>query len=95
MARIFAPPKPRTVHVQVPSEAPPPPTPAAPLAPPRPLTTPAVQLDPPPADLDPNRAAERSLLRRSTGRAGTVLTSWRGLLAPGALAPRRKSLLGE
>lgn len=40
-------------------------------------------------------AAEQNLLRRSTGRAGTVLTGWRGVLAPGALAPARKTLLGE
>lgn len=95
MARILAPPKPRTVYVQVPSEPPPAPDPAPPLAPPRPLTAPATDLEPPPADLDPGRASERSLLRRATGRSGTVLTSWRGLLAPGAFAPRRKSLLGE
>lgn len=39
--------------------------------------------------------AEQNLLRRATGRAGTVLTGWRGVLAPGTLAPARKKLLGE
>ena len=39
--------------------------------------------------------AEQNLLRRATGRAGTVLTGWRGILGPGSLAPARKKLLGE
>lgn len=95
MARIFAPPKPRTAHVQIPSAPPPAPEPAAPPAPPRPLSAPAAPVDPLPPDQDPATAGERSLLRRAAGRAGTVLTSWRGLLAPGAFAPRRKNLLGE
>jgi hypothetical protein len=40
-------------------------------------------------------AGETSLLRRASGRAGTIATGWRGILLPGALAPTRKSLLGE
>jgi len=40
-------------------------------------------------------AGETSLLRRTSGRAGTIATGWRGILQPGALAPTRKSLLGE
>jgi hypothetical protein len=40
-------------------------------------------------------AGETSLLRRASGRAGTIATGWRGILLPGALAPARKSLLGE
>ncbi|MCW9039553.1 MAG: hypothetical protein OQJ76_03575 [Rhodospirillales bacterium] len=57
---------------------------------------------PPPLPVD-NSAAEEARLRlenlrrRRRGRAATIATSERGLLAPGgdAPAPRRKSLLGE
>ncbi len=35
------------------------------------------------------------LLRRSRGRAGTILTGFRGLLESSGSAPARKSLLGE
>lgn len=38
---------------------------------------------------------EQSLLKRSRGRAGTVLTSFRGLLSDSANTARRKTLLGE
>lgn len=86
MSRLLAAPKPRPTAIT------PAPTPA--IAPP-PATgplTPAPPAAPAPPDLT---APERDLLRRGSGRAGTVLTGWRGLLAPGALAPRRKNLLGE
>ncbi|AWK87586.1 hypothetical protein [Azospirillum thermophilum] len=49
----------------------------------------------PAASPDPAAVAERALERRSRSTAGTVLTSWRGILDLNALSPRRKSLLGE
>ncbi|AUN31814.1 hypothetical protein C0V82_11320 [Niveispirillum cyanobacteriorum] len=85
MARLVSTPKPRAVAVAAPA------TPAvtAPTA-----TTPAAVATPANTATGPT-AGEQSLLRRATGRAGTVLTGWRGVLAPGALAPARKTLLGE
>lgn len=86
LARLVSSPKPRaaTVAAAAPATAmaasPLPPVAAATLA---------------PVAGVPATAAEQSLLRRATGRAGTVLTGWRGVLAPGALAPARKTLLGE
>lgn len=55
---------------------------------------------PPPTPApDPEAAARderiKLLARRRRGRAGLIATSERGALAPGALAPLRKSLLGE
>lgn len=59
---------------------------------PSPSAAPAVAVS---APVDAVTSAEQSLLHRTAGRAGTVLTGWRGVLAPGALAPARKKLLGE
>lgn len=81
LARLVSAPKPRVVSV------------AAPAAPPAPAPA-TVTTAPIPAASGPT-PGEQSLLRRATGRAGTVLTGWRGVLAPGALAPARKTLLGE
>jgi hypothetical protein len=36
-----------------------------------------------------------ALARQRAGRAGTIVTSARGLLVPTEAAPQRKSLLGE
>lgn len=96
MARLFSSPKPRAdLRATLPTTAPPPTVPLPP--PPTPLRVDLPGPDPaaPSPDQDPALAAERNLLRRAGGRAGTVLTSWRGLLAPGIFAPRRRSLLGE
>ncbi|MBI1208469.1 MAG: hypothetical protein GC191_14440 [Azospirillum sp.] len=46
------------------------------------------------------QAAAEALARRSRGVSGTVLTSWRGVVEPGAFElnaalPQRKRLLGE
>lgn len=89
MARLISSPKPRTAALP----AKPPLAPAVPAAPvaPVPVAVPASAVPAP----DPDAEAERSLLRRSAGRAGTVLTSWRGVLTPGAYAPVRRRLLGE
>lgn len=89
MARLISSPKPR--RAALPATPPPaPPVPAAPAAP-----TPVAVPTSTGAAPDPDAEAERSLLRRSAGRAGTVLTSWRGVLTPGAYAPVRRRLLGE
>ncbi len=89
MARLVSAPKPRA------ADAPP----AVPLpAPPTPLLPSATATAEAAAAVEEGAAltvGERSLLRRAGGRAGTVLTGWRGILTPGALAPSRKSLLGE
>jgi len=58
---------------------------------------------PPPASLPPpephgptpDAAAEAAQGQRARSRLGTIATSWRGVLDPGALMPVRKSLLGE
>lgn len=84
LARLASSPKPRPTVVAAS------PAPAATLS----LANPAPAVATGPA-APASTAAEQSLLRRSTGRAGTVLTGWRGVLAPGALAPARKTLLGE
>ncbi len=79
----------------------PPPPPAAPPAPvvPAPEVAAAVPGDAAgsAADLAADPAALRIafLRQRERGRAGTVATSWRGILAPGSDLPRRKQLLGE
>lgn len=56
-------------------------------------------LPPPPPlpDLDEEDRGRRlaAIERRRRGRAGTIATSERGLLALSPTAPRRKSLLGE
>ena len=49
-------------------------------------------------DEDETKRRLEALARRRRGRAGTIATSARGtrsLLASGATAPKRKSLLGE
>ncbi|MFM2045894.1 MAG: hypothetical protein RLY86_4470 [Pseudomonadota bacterium] len=93
MAKIISPPKPRAVALPPP---PPPPPPSPALAPgPDPVLPPAgPAADAPSVDAAVSAAAGTSLLRRTLGRAGTVLTGWRGILAPGSLAPRRKTLMG-
>ncbi|WP_119679686.1 hypothetical protein [Indioceanicola profundi] len=88
MARIISSPKPRAT---VPALTPP--ASAAPLVTGSPPAAPAPEASDP-VEAAVAQAAERSLLRRSLGRAGTVLTGWRGVLTPGSLAPRRKTLLG-
>jgi hypothetical protein len=93
MARLISPAKPRGVAANpVPTAAP---APAAVQAPVLPVSTTTPLPGQPPDALNPAEAAERSLLRRAAGRSGTVLTSLRGVLAPGGLAPQRKRLLGE
>lgn len=84
MSRRTASPKPRAAPVAATNALPVASVPAAPVP----------ALPPAPAN-DGLAPGERSLLRRAAGRAGTVLTGWRGVLAPGALAPTRKRLLGE
>jgi hypothetical protein len=42
-----------------------------------------------------SQAREESLLSRSRGRAGTILTSFRGLLGAATDTTMRKTLLGE
>lgn len=86
VARLVSSPKPRTSAAPAAS-----PVAATMPAPASPVVT--VIPDPLPAGLP--TAGEQSLLRRAAGRAGTVLTGWRGVLAPGTLAPARKTLLGE
>lgn len=66
---------------------------------PRPVRLlPAPEPEPVAAD-DPaeDPAAQRlaQIQRRRRGLAGTVLTGWRGVLAPRADRPGRKNLLGE
>jgi hypothetical protein len=41
------------------------------------------------------QARAENLLRRNRSRLGTVLTGFRGVLAPNDLAAQRKTLLGE
>jgi hypothetical protein len=84
LARLVSSPKPRAVAA-TPAVA----TPAPALSP-----APAAAAVATPAASGPT-PGEQSLLRRASGRAGTVLTGWRGVLSPGALAPARKTLLGE
>lgn len=85
LARLVSAPKPRAVTVSAPAM----PATTAPAA-----ASPVAVAVPVATSAGPT-AGEQSLLRRATGRAGTVLTGWRGVLAPGALAPARKTLLGE
>lgn len=87
MARLVSTPKPRAADAPPPVTLPAPPSPLLPVAAATETGTAGQE-----ASLT---AGERSLLRRASGRAGTVLTGWRGVLTPGALAPSRKSLLGE
>lgn len=83
MARLVSTPKPRATGI-------------TPVTAPPPAATPALAAITAPAPAIPSvTAGEQSLLRRATGRAGTVLTGWQGVLTPGTLAPARKTLLGE
>ncbi|MFV3075130.1 hypothetical protein [Niveispirillum fermenti] len=82
MARLVSTPKPRATA-----------TPA--VAAPLPAAPPVLPAAAPAAAIPAATAGEQSLLRRATGRAGTVLTGWQGVLTPGTLAPTRKTLLGE
>lgn len=43
----------------------------------------------------PEQQREKSLLGRSRSRAGTILTGFRGILAPSEQQAQRKTLLGE
>ena len=64
-----------------------------PPAPPPVVVEPAV--DPAVAARDASAAARRAFLaRRRTGRQGTIATTARGILSPGAIAVARRSLLG-
>ena len=66
---------------------------AAPLPPlPEPDPDPETLPDPAEEALEARRAAQE---RRQRGRAGTVLTSWRGVLTERPDLPKRKTLLGE
>lgn len=87
LARLVSSPKPATRAATATAAAPLPAAAAPPLAPASLVTA--------PLPAEGVTAAEQNLLRRATGRAGTVLTGWRGVLAPGTLAPARKTLLGE
>ena len=43
----------------------------------------------------PEQQREKSLLSRSRSRLGTILTGFRGILAPTETSSQRKTLLGE
>ncbi|MFV3127613.1 hypothetical protein [Niveispirillum sp. KHB5.9] len=86
LARLVSSPKPRATAA-APAAA----VPVAASVPAAAPASPAAVTSPDPL----STAGEQSLLRRTAGRAGTVLTGWRGVLAPGTLAPARKTLLGE
>ena len=87
MGSITKPAKPRVVTrvVQAPKPAPPPPAPAEP------------EVETPTAEEQESEARKQSLLRRSRGRSGTILTGLRGFLTPANQASdrARKTLLGE
>src|SRR5687768_14499209 len=103
MAKLFSSPKlPALPAIQAAPEVTPPPAAPALPAEPEPTATAAVtttalteQLAATSTVPDSVKALELTLARRERGRTGTVLTSWRGVLEPGALAPVRKNLLGE
>jgi hypothetical protein len=67
-----------------------------PPSPPSPKPTPT-PITPIPQDTDQADRQRRleALARQRAGRAGTIVTSPRGLLVPSDWAPQRKSLLGE
>ncbi len=72
-----------------------PPTPPPPPPEPPPYVPPAIpEDDGPGAEEQSAENRRQSLLRRSRGRFGTVLTSFRGLLSPSG-SGERKTLLGE
>lgn len=45
--------------------------------------------------LTPDQQREKTLLSRSRSRIGTILTGFRGILAPAQTQDQRKTLLGE
>lgn len=45
--------------------------------------------------LTPEQQREKNLLSRSRSRLGTILTGFRGILAPSQTQDQRKTLLGE
>jgi hypothetical protein len=45
--------------------------------------------------LTPEQQREKNLLSRSRSRLGTILTGFRGILAPSETQDQRKTLLGE
>lgn len=90
MGRLMSPSRPKARAPQVVYYTPPP---SAPAPTPDPGPSPST-----PPDKTPDQvAAERAenLLRRNRSRLGTVLTSFRGILAQSDLASSRKTLLGE
>jgi hypothetical protein len=103
MAKLFSPPKlPATPEFQAapetaaaPAETKPAATSPAATATPATPAAPAEQPTATTTTPDAAKTLELNLARRERGRTGTVLTSWRGVLEPGALAPVRKNLLGE
>jgi hypothetical protein len=100
MAKLFSPPKlPATPEFQAAPETAAVPAETKPAATsPAAMATPAAPAEQPTATAttpDAAKTLELNLARRERGRTGTVLTSWRGVLEPGALAPVRKNLLGE
>lgn len=48
-----------------------------------------------PSTLTPEQQREKNLLSRSRSRIGTILTGFRGILAPNETQNQRKTLLGE
>lgn len=46
-------------------------------------------------NLTPDQKREKNLLSRSRSRIGTILTGFRGILAPAETQTQRKTLLGE
>ncbi len=66
-----------------------PPNPEPPVGP--------VEKEPTQKELDQDSSVTRAqnILKRRRGRAGTIKTSFRGVLTPNNLSPRRKTLLGE
>ena len=50
---------------------------------------------PTPENPSPSQQREKNLLSRSRSRLGTVLTGFRGILAPKDTDAQRKTLLGE
>jgi hypothetical protein len=48
-----------------------------------------------PVPASPEQQREKTLLGRSRSRVGTILTGFRGILAPVENQDRRKTLLGE
>ena len=110
-SRPKAPEPPQIVYEPAPAPAPPvyaAPTPVyvpppvfvqPPVPTPAPQPTAAPSQPAAPASPDPeteaSQARVQSLLRRRRGRAGTIETSWRGVLSQSAAVPTRKSLLGD